>query len=125
MKSQFKDKISIGVDIEDINRFKKLSLKSDKSFLKKIFSDAELKYCFSRKNFASHLAVRFSAKESVIKALGAKQGEVGIGELEIVHNRNGGPMVLSDNLLFKKYTVKISMSHSKNLAISAALALKK
>ena len=71
MKKDFSKNINIGVDIEDVKRFQKLNLVSDKTFLGKIFTKNELVYCFSKKNKAEHLAGRFSAKESILKALRA------------------------------------------------------
>jgi len=61
--------IGIGTDIENIDRFEKLDIAENNSFLNKIFSKNELEYCFSRKKATPHLAVRFSGKEAIIKAL--------------------------------------------------------
>ena len=60
---------SIGTDIEDISRFDKYAKDKNEPFVQRIFTENEIAYCFSFKNPAPHLAVRFSAKESVYKAL--------------------------------------------------------
>ena len=59
--------LSIGVDIESVDRFKEHD--KNGSFLKRIFTNKELEYCFSFTDFAQHLAVRYSGKEAVVKAL--------------------------------------------------------
>ena len=76
--------LGIGIDIEDINRFKKYSLKKDLDFLKTIYSENELEYCFSKKSPAKHLAVRFCAKEAFIKALPNFVNDIKFNEINIV-----------------------------------------
>jgi len=39
------EKIGIGVDIVDINRFRELSFLSNKKFYEKIFTLSEIQYC--------------------------------------------------------------------------------
>ena len=56
---------SVGVDIEDIGRFRKLDQKSSGVFLKKVYTKNELDYCFQKSVPAQHLAVRFAGKEAV------------------------------------------------------------
>lgn len=114
--------INIGVDIEDIDRFNGLDRVRDKNFLGKIFTEKELKYCFSKKNGAESLAARFSAKEAVLKALGGKG--LSFTDLEISNNVRGEPEVSFVGSVFEKYFIKISMSHCKDKAIAVALVLK-
>ena len=59
--------MAVGVDIEDISRFKDKS----EEFIKRIFTDLEQEYCYKFSKPESHFAVRFCAKEAVIKALTA------------------------------------------------------
>ena len=39
------EKIGLGIDIVDINKFKKITYQSNKSFYDKIFTPSEIKYC--------------------------------------------------------------------------------
>ena len=105
--------LSIGVDIEEVNRFKNKKL----SFLKRIFTDNELEYCLNKKNYHQHLCARFCAKEAVIKALSS------IGEkkppflnIEILKKETGVPYIniLNNN----KYDILLSISHEKDKAIA-------
>ena len=43
--------MKIGCDIEENSRFEGKTLENDEKFLKRIFSEAELSYCFSKKNY--------------------------------------------------------------------------
>lgn len=66
--------IGIGTDIVEINRIKEAVHKWGKRFLYRIYTENELFYCYQKKNPFPHLAGRFAAKESVIKAFsGIKQ----------------------------------------------------
>lgn len=55
----------IGVDIEDIERFKNKS----EEFIQRIFTAVEIDYCQKFSKPESHYAARFCAKEAVIKHL--------------------------------------------------------
>ena len=110
----------IGVDIEDVNRFKNIS---DKNFLNKIFTKNEIKYCLSKKNYAQHLAARFSGKEAVIKALSSIDKKLELNQIEILNNKDGSPIVKLKNQ--KKINIKISLSHNNKNAIAFVLASKK
>ncbi len=59
------EKLSIGIDIVDINRFKKLDYKKNSKFYKKIFAKSEIDYCLKYRNFAEHFAGKFAVKEAV------------------------------------------------------------
>lgn len=110
----------IGVDIENINRFK-LNRTRNKLFLKRIFTEDELKYCFSKKNPSSHLAARFAAKEAIVKAFGSLgKKPPALNKINIKHNLNGVP-----TLDLRGYDVKISLSHGADKAIAFALLSKK
>jgi len=66
-------------------------------FLRRVFTDAELAYCRSRRDPIPHLAARFAAKEAGLKALGTGLS-MGISwrELEVRRERGQPPtLVLS------------------------------
>jgi len=106
----------IGVDIEEINRFKN----KNKSFLNKIYTQNEIDYCYSKTFPEQHLAVRFCAKEAVIKALfGIGLKNVYMKDIEVYHDNNGVPQIkfLKDINI----QIKISLSHDKTKAIAFAM----
>lgn len=107
----------IGVDIEDISRFK------DKpaAFYERVFTKSEIEYCVSKKNPESHFAARFCAKEAVFKALSsAGIQDVLITGIEIYNDENSCPRVrfLNPDI---PYNVHISLSHEKEKAIAFAM----
>ncbi len=112
--------LAIGTDIEEINRFDNKKLEQDEKFLRKIFTVKELEYCFKDNQSASHLCVRYCAKEAVVKALSQfKIRDVYYSDIEILNNENGSPYCS-----IKKYpniTVKVSLSHSKTYATATVL----
>lgn len=111
--------ISIGVDIENIDRFQKYIEPLNKNLINRIFTKQEQNYCFSTDNPASHLAVRFAAKEAIIKALyGMGLEKIKYSDMEIIKNDVGVPAVNFINNDYKDYLVKISLSHSANNAVA-------
>ncbi len=107
--------MSIGVDIEDINRFED----KDQKFLDRLFTQKEQEYCLSKPNPASHFAVRFCAKEAVIKALnssGVKHPQQ--NKIEVVHDINGCPKILIHDEKFQDINFEVSLSHDKSKAIA-------
>ena len=111
------DNISIGVDIEEIERFNNKSLDKDKHFFDKIFTKKELDYCFSKKNYAQHLAARFCAKEAVVKALtGLGIVDVFYNEIEVTNKENGMPVASIEK--YPNIQIKVSLSHNKTTAVA-------
>ncbi len=111
----------IGIDIEDIHRFEGKNRDSDKDFLAKIFTQAELDYSYSHKDFASHLTARFCAKEAVIKAMcGIGHKKLFMKDIEIFHDENSCPKVRFLDLSIK-VKLHISLSHEKDKAIAIAM----
>lgn len=91
-------------------------LKNNQNFLKKIFSPAEIRYCFSKKNCSQHLAVRFAAKEAVWKCLPEK---ISLSEIEVRSAPGGEPKIYLSGKLSRK--VSVSLSHTKTFAVAVAV----
>lgn len=114
--------IGIGVDIEDIARFRKLHRIDDRRFLGRVFTGRELDYCFSRKDPAQHLTARFCAKEAVVKALaGLGIHKVPYRDIEILNTAKGVPKVRIHSKR-KMATVAVSLSHTTEYALAFAIA---
>ncbi len=116
--------IGVGVDIIEIERVRRAADRGGERFLRRVFSESETRYCMSRKDPARHLAARFAAKESVIKALRVPPG---LGWLwrDIEVTRPGGPpsVRLSGRALERSRalgvsTCHLSMSHSDMHAVA-------
>ena len=108
---------NIGVDIVDINRFKKKIFSKNVNFYNKIFSQSEIDYCNKFKSPYEHFAGKFAIKEAVKKSIKEK-----ISFKEIVTNHNNS----KPNITFKKklnYRFLVSVSHERDFAIAMVIAL--
>ena len=66
-------KITCGTDIIEIERIKQTMEDMEQAFKDRVFTEAEIKYCESRKKQKyQHYAGRFAAKEAVFKAISTK-----------------------------------------------------
>ncbi len=110
----------VGVDIEDIKRFR--GILKNKKLLKKIFTEKEVKYCKRFSSPESHLAVRFAGKEAVFKALACSDGvnkKLMLNEIEILNRKDGSPFVnMKRRALKNRFAYFISLSHSERKALA-------
>jgi len=111
---------AIGVDIIEIGRIGRAVSRWQDSFLKRIYTPAELD---DHHNISS-LAARFAAKEAVMKALGMGVGAVSWRDIEILRKEGGAPLVkLHGRALARSKEIgiarfSISMSHSREYAVA-------
>ena len=116
--------ISLGVDIEEVDRFK--ALVRNKRFLNRVFTKAEIAYCGSKKNKAQHFAVRFAAKEAIWKALSEVIRKNGRGvahrDVGIKNDPYGRPKaVLPESLRAYRNRVSVTLSHTRSYAVAVAV----
>ncbi len=111
-----------GIDIIEVKRIKR-SLEKNERLMHRIFTNEEIDYCNSKKNKWQHFAVRFAAKEAVIKALGNRA--VDLKNISINNKKNGQPKVILDGILksFQNRLV-VSLSHCKDYAVAQAILIK-
>lgn len=117
--------IATGVDIEDISRFEKYSSDKNSAFIERIFSKSEIEYCYACKNPAPHLAVRFSAKEAVYKALSSMEiNNISYSDIEIYNTDKGVPKVKILKGGFENYEFRLSLSHGNGCSIASVIVIK-
>jgi len=131
-------KLFLGTDICEIDRIQSLYDKYGEKFLKKTYTDAEISYCLSRpKLIAQRLAVRFAAKEAASKALGVGINKLGWSrginwkDIELARSEKGSVELrlydkarnFAEELGITNWAV--SVSHSKDNAISTVIGYKK
>ena len=81
--------IGIGVDLIDVRRFESIIYRWQQKFLKRIFTDKEIKYCNTKKHPAQRFATRYAAKQAFIKALFPRgQKGVSLKDIEIDQKEN-------------------------------------
>lgn len=116
-------KISCGTDIIEIERIKESIENLGENFLKKIYTENEIKYCESKKNMKyQHYAARFAAKEAIFKAISKileDKYSISWKDVEIANNKDGRPQIKFINKNYKEIEdIDISISHCRNYAIA-------
>jgi len=106
----------VGVDIVHIERIKK-NIKNT-TFIEKIFTTKEIKYCNSYTNPENHFSGKFAAKEAVKKALLSAKivTNISMKDIQVLNNSDKSPYVIIDNLNHGK--CNISISHDGDYAIA-------
>lgn len=122
--------LGIGIDIVEIDRFRKAKKRWGKEFLGKIFTKNEIEYSQKRRFQDQHLAARFATKEAVLKAFGDKLPNIrNWQDIEVLNDKTGKPYINfhgSAKELKKKEGIEnviVSMSHSKNNAVACAILI--
>jgi len=110
---------NIGIDIINIERFKKKEYAKNKKFYQKIFSKSEIEYCLEFKNSSEHFAGKFAIKEAVRKSLKEK---VPFNKILTTHKNSKPRIILKMKL---NYEFLVSVSHETNMALAIVIALKK
>lgn len=108
----------IGIDIVDIEQFKKIPFRLKPNFYRKIFLNSELKYCLKFKAPYEHFAGKFAIKEAVKKAISDK---ISLLDIETYHSKSK-PMVRLKGRLARKYVFYVSISHEKKLAVGVVIS---
>lgn len=120
--------IGCGIDIIEIDRIKESIEKAGTRFLNRVFTDAEIAYCESKKvqKYQSY-AARFAAKEATLKAVSKllnNKYELEWKDIEILNDDNGKPQVNIDyNFDNRIKDIDISMSHCETYAVANVIVL--
>lgn len=117
-------RIAVGTDIIEINRVKKSIERQENKFLEKVYTDNEIKYCYSHgNNMYQHFAVRFAAKEAAFKAISKIKNESTVDwkNFEVLNDKDGRPIL--DIKKYKFNDIDISLSHCKEYAIATVIIL--
>ncbi|MBN1166308.1 MAG: 4'-phosphopantetheinyl transferase superfamily protein [Methanospirillaceae archaeon] len=109
----------IGIDSEEVSRFESL----DEQLLQKIFTYREIEYCKDKSPQSHHLAGKFCAKESIIKAFFNYDIQLSLLDIEIINTEKGMPQVIIPEYIHKEYSVQISISHNNSVAVACALVM--
>lgn len=120
--------LGLGVDIVDIDRMKK-ALERTPRIKERVFTEGERWYCEHRRRPEVHYAMRFAAKEAVLKALGSGFSGARFYDVEVTHDDRGRPQaILSGEALAraKKHEMSelaLSLSYTHSTAVASALAI--
>src|SRR5262249_48635754 len=62
--------VGTGIDITEVPRMAEALARFGERFLRRVFTEEEIRYCESKANRIERFAARFAAKEAAMKALG-------------------------------------------------------
>ena len=115
--------IGTGVDITEVRRIRQAVEKWGDDFLKRVFTQDELRNAKTKTSLYQHLAGRFAAKEAVFKAAG--DSSISWQDIQVDNDKKGKPVCLFLNGRGKNINVYISISHVKTYAVASAVVTKK
>lgn len=121
--------IKVGIDIIEVDRIKESIENLGDSFINKIYTENEIKYCESKKkNKYQHYAARFAVKEAAFKAISTlieDKYSISWKNVETVDDERGKPnikfLALTKQLekeLSKINSIDVSISHIKDYAVA-------
>jgi phosphopantetheine--protein transferase-like protein len=116
----------IGIDIVKVKRLEDAYEKWGRKFFEKILTDDEIEYSLEKKNSFPSLAVRFAAKEALIKAIGSEI-RVNMKDIEVRNDERGKPSIRVRNKLEGFFREKrilhchLSLSHEKEFGVACVV----
>ena len=120
--------IGIGTDLVELARFR-TTLERTPGIKTRSFTEGEQVYADSKNDPTERYAVRWAAKEAVMKAMGVGLGEVTMSDIEVVKAENGAPSIVLHGTAAEKAAElgisewKITLTHTESLAQAIAVAL--
>lgn len=85
--------VGLGLDAVDVGRFRDVLTRTP-GIADRVFTAGERAYAAEVSDPTERLAVRFAAKEAVMKAMGIGLGACGFAEIEVERADSGRPSVL-------------------------------
>jgi holo-[acyl-carrier protein] synthase len=122
--------LGICTEITECPRIGKMIEQHGELFLRRVFTDREIRCCQAKKRALEHFAARWAAKEAIFKAIGTGPSR-GIGWTDIeVRSQSGGRLTAHLRGGARDWTsrrgirdVLITISHCRTYATAYALAL--
>lgn len=118
----------LGVDIVEIERMR-VALERRPRIKERLFSEEERRYCEARNRPEIHYAMRFAAKEAVLKALGTGFAGVRFRDVEVARDERGRPIPLLAGAAAEVaraagvVEMHLSLSFTHSTAVASAVAI--
>ena len=120
--------LGLGVDIVEIDRMK-LALERTPRIKERVFSEDERWYCEHKARPYVHYAMRFAAKEAVLKALGTGFSGMRFLDVEVVREEKGRPVPRLSGRAAERAAelgvveMHLSLSFTHSTAVASAVAI--
>ena len=120
--------IGIGVDLVEVDRMRSVLARTP-TLVERLFTPDERAYAQAANDPSERFAVRFAAKEAVLKALGLGLGAADWHDIEVVRADSGAPSVrLSGRAEAASAAAgvrdwKLTLTHTASMAEAIAVAL--
>ena len=118
----------LGVDIVEIDRMRQ-ALERHPRMKERLFSAEERAYCDKRSRPEVHYALRFAAKEAVLKALGTGFAGMRFTDVEVVRENSGRPVPRLSGRAAEQaealgiVEMHLSLSFTHSTAVASAVAI--
>lgn len=119
--------VGIGIDAVDVARMREV-LRRTPTFRTRTFTDGERAYAEKQHDPTERYAVRFAAKEAVMKAMGLGLGAFGFHDVEVEVADSGAPSLLLRGPALDHATVRgidtwhITLTHTEISAVAMVVA---
>jgi holo-[acyl-carrier protein] synthase len=122
--------LGIGTDIVECPRIGKMIEQHGEIFLRRVYTEREIRYCQARKHAIEHFAGRWAAKEAILKAMGTGRSRgIGWTHVEVRNGQGGRPRVMVCGAAREVARergigeILVSISHCRTYATAYAMAL--
>ena len=118
----------LGVDIVEIDRMR-VALRRHPNLRERLFSETEREYCDGRNKPEIHYAMRFAAKEAVLKAIGTGFAGMRFKDVEVMRDDSGRPVPVlhgrAAEVAEERGVVEmhLSLSFTHSTAVASAVAI--
>ena len=120
--------LAVGLDLVEVERIR-TALERTPALAERVFTPSELEYCRRAADPSERLAVRWAAKEAVMKCLGGGVPGVDLRSIEVGHEPDGAPTLsvtgdASDRAAERGISRwLVSLSHTATMAQAVVVAL--
>ena len=112
----------VGVDCEEISRWRDLLTKTGAASLDALFTADEHAYCRARADAAEAYAGCWCAKEAAVKAI-SRFGRLTPRDVRIGHAPEGRPVVILEDPWSTQIDIEVSIAHTETTAMAYAIAM--
>jgi len=120
--------VGTGIDIAEVPRIAQSIESFGERFIRRIFTEGEIRYCDSKANRVERYAARFAAKEAAMKALGTGWNHgVRWRDIEVARKPGSRPTIIFHGVAAQfagrlgATNVALSLTHTKEQAFAQVI----